>query len=417
VSNPTAVTGALCSLFGKISTMQSALADLRVTAVPPDQAGTDVSTSALNVFLYQVATNAAWRNMNVPRQVPAGSIASPAPDIPPVALDLNYLITAYGKDNDDTLAHVALAQAVSLLADNACLSPQLIQQATVNPAITGIDLYQQMERVRLTPKPLTVEEISKLWTIFQAKYRISVSYQASVVLIDSAQPSRAPLPVISFTIAAGPGPTTLPTLTAILAPNGQASARLGDTIVISGYNLDGSNDNLAILFQSPLVADPLLIGAVASRSATSVSVQLPNDAAAQGAWPAGPYLVSLRRDDPPLAGGAPPRTRTTNALPVTLAPSIVAILPPTAPVSPASVIAVQCSPEVWPQQPVSLLVGDIEILIPPVAASTGNLSFPVGDLQSGTFYVRLRVSGVDSLLVSSAQTPPVFDSTQQVTLP
>ncbi len=279
MSNATAiaaVTGALCTLFGKIASMQSALADLKVTAVPPDQAGTDVSTSAINVFLYQVATNAAWRNMNVPRQVPAGGIASPPPEIPPAALDLNYLITAYGKDNDDTLAHLALAEVVSLLADNACLSPQLIQAAVVNSAITGIDLGQQAERVRLTPKPLNIEEISKLWTIFQAKYRVSVSYQVSVVLIDSAQPPRAPLPVTSFNIGVAPGSTTLPTLTRMALPGGQQSARLGDSVVLSGYNLGGSGDNLAVLFQSPLLAAPLLTATVTARSpATSVTVTDP----------------------------------------------------------------------------------------------------------------------------------------------
>ncbi len=62
-------------------------------------------------------------------------------------------------------------------------------------------------------------------------------------------------------------------------------------------------------------------------------------------------------------------------------------------------------------------MGDAEIPIAPVAAATGNLSFPVGSLPAGTFYVRLRVDGVDSLLVNATTTPPTFDPTQQVTLP
>jgi hypothetical protein len=416
VSNATAiaaVTGALCTLFGKIPTIEDALSDLKITAVPPDQAGTDAGSSALNVFLYQVVSNAAWRNMNVPRQLPAGAVASPAPDVPPVALDLNYLITAYGKDNDDTLAHLVIAEVVSLLADNACLSPDLIQGATVNAAITGIDLDRQVERVRVTPKPLTVEEISKLWTIFQAKYRISVSYQVSVVLIDSTLPSRAPLPVLIRNVHAAPGLPALPTITAITPPNGQPSALLGDTIVISGYGLDGSNDNLTVVFQSPLLADPPLAAAVTSRSATSVSVQLPSNSDA----PAGPYLVALRRDDPPPATGAAQVSRTTNALPITLAPRIVAIQSPTAPRSATSAVTITCSPQVWPQQRVSLLLGDAEIPAPSRAASTADLSFPVADYPAGMFYVRLRVDGVDSLLVNYAQRPLAFDQTQQVTLP
>jgi hypothetical protein len=420
MSNATAiaaVTGALCSLFGKIATLQSALADLKVTAVPPDQAGTDVTHSSLNVFLYQVTTNAAWRNMNVPRQNLPGSTASPPPDVPSVALDLNYVITAYGRENDDTLAHVALAEVVSLLADNASLPPQLIQQAAVNAAITGIDLHQQLERVRLTPKPLTVEETSKLWTIFQAKYRISVSYQASVVLIDSAQASRAPLPVIAPTVAAVIGPPAFPTLTAVTPPNGQPSARLGDRVVLSGYSLDGSNDNLVVMFQSALVAAPLTTAVVTARSATSISVQLPNDATAQASWPAGPYLVSINRNDPPPAGGGTPENRTSNALPIVLAPTIVSIQSPAAPRTSTSTIGIVCSPEVWPQQRLSLVVANSEVPIPAVASTTANLSFPVPGLPPGTFFVRLRVDGVESLLVSFSQPPLAFDSTQQVTLP
>jgi len=420
MSNATAiaaVTGALCSLFGKIATLQSALADLKVTAVPPDQAGTDVTHSSLNVFLYQVATNAAWRNTNAPRQNLPDSTGSPPPDAPPVALDLNYIITAYGKENDDTLAHVALAEVVSLLADNAILPPQLIQQAAVNAAITGIDLQQQQERVRLTPKPLTVEETSKLWTIFQAKYRISVSYQASVVLIDSAQALRAPLPVLKQTVAAVIGPPVFPTLTAVAPPNGQPSARLGDTVVLSGTSLDGSSDNLVVGFQSALVATPLTSAVVTARSATSISVQLPSDAAAQAAWPAGPYLVSIRRDDPPPTGGGTPQTRTSNGLPIVLAPTIASIQSPAAPRTSTSAIGLVCSPKVWPQQRVSLVVADAEVPIPAVASPTANLSFPVTGLPTGTFFVRLRVDGVESLLVNFAQKPLAFDSTQQVTLP
>ena len=38
------------------------------------------------------------------------------------------------------------------------------------------------------------------------------------------------------------------------------------------------------------------------------------------------------------------------------------------------------------------------------------------DLQPGSYFVRLRADGVDSLLVNKAVTPPVFDSIQKVTV-
>jgi hypothetical protein len=45
------------------------------------------------------------------------------------------------------------------------------------------------------------------------------------------------------------------------------------------------------------------------------------------------------------------------------------------------------------------------------------LTFPTAELAAGDYWARLRVDGVDSLLVDRTQTPPVFDSTQKVTLP
>jgi hypothetical protein len=49
-------------------------------------------------------------------------------------------------------------------------------------------------------------------------------------------------------------------------------------------------------------------------------------------------------------------------------------------------------------------------------AQTGTLAFAATNLISGSYYYRLRVDGVDSLLVNRAVTPPIFDSTQQVTI-
>ena len=52
-------------------------------------------------------------------------------------------------------------------------------------------------QIRITPEPLTVDEMSKLWSSFQKEYRMSTAYQASVVLIESDRRARAPLPVLT----------------------------------------------------------------------------------------------------------------------------------------------------------------------------------------------------------------------------
>src|SRR5207245_2354500 len=97
-----------------------------------------------------------------------------------LALSLNYVITAYGEDDEDTRSHRILGRAMHVLNDFPLLGPTEIAQA---------------ERVRITPLALSTEEISKLWMIFQTQYRISAAYQVSVVLIESSRGVKAAPPV------------------------------------------------------------------------------------------------------------------------------------------------------------------------------------------------------------------------------
>ena len=50
------------------------------------------------------------------------------------------------------------------------------------------------------------------------------------------------------------------------------------------------------------------------------------------------------------------------------------------------------------------------------AAQTATLTFPAVTLAAGKYFARLRIDGVDSLLVKRDVTPPIFDPTQLVTV-
>jgi hypothetical protein len=75
-----------------------------------------------------------------------------------------------------------------------------------------------------------------------------------------------------------------------------------------------------------------------------------------------------------------------------------------------------CSPEIRPQQRASLLLGSQEILTDDHVTQTDTLTFAAIGLTPGDYFVRLRVDGVDSLLVNKNVKPPVFDPTQKVTV-
>ena len=74
--------------------LASTVGNVTVTALSPDRI--DVTTlnqqSQLNLFLYQVTPNAGWRNVGLPSRDSRGERTSN----PPLAIDLHYLLTAYG---------------------------------------------------------------------------------------------------------------------------------------------------------------------------------------------------------------------------------------------------------------------------------------------------------------------------------
>ena len=407
MSNPLAIAATTITLQ---AILQSAivsdpadtdLTDTTVTILPPDKARGNGNANQLNLFLYQIVPNAAWRNMNIPSQVATGETGNP-----PLALTLHYLLTAFGKDNDTTLpfGHHLLAKAMSILYDHALLGPDEIRAAT-SATFPGSDLDKQVERVRITLQPMSLEEISKLWTGLVTQYRLSVGYEVSVMLIDSTQAQKTPLPVLTRGVSS---PASLippfPALDQVQFPNSQPSALLGDSLILTGNNLDGTS--VGLVFNHPLWSAPVEIPPQPGGTATQVTVIIPNSPAN---WPAGFYTLSLTVQRPTET-----YRRTTNQLSFGLAPKIT-VAPPSA-AGPNITYTVTCSPEVRPEQYAALLLGDQEIVAQPHSTQTATLSFQAQNLSAGKYFVRLRVDGVDSLLVNRAVTPPMFDPTQKVTV-
>ena len=157
----------------------------QVIAKPPEKA--QATADQLNIFLYHMPLNAAWRNMDMPRQVRPGETGQP-----PLGLNLYYLITGYGSEDSELRSQQWLGKAMSVLHDHPLLGAEEIKGA-----LDGSGLEDQIERVRITPQNLSSDEMSKLWTAFQAPYRNSMAYQVDVVLIESNRPSQAPLPVLT----------------------------------------------------------------------------------------------------------------------------------------------------------------------------------------------------------------------------
>lgn len=394
-------------LLAQMPVLDAELSDLEVTLQSPDVARKGISKAQLNLFLYQVVANAAWRNLDMPGQVRPGETAPP-----PLALNLHYVITAWGRgENDsDALSHRVLAAAMSTLHDHGVLDGNDIRSA-----LPDNDLANQVERVRVTPLPQSVDELSKLWTAFQTNYRTSAAYEAAVVLIDSQAAIRAPLPVLRRgpqdrgVIATASAAAVLDTLT---YPRTQPAVRLGEDIVLGGRQL--TTDHALARFSSLRLDAPIDIAPLAGDAAGSLRVHLADttgDADATSRWAPGIYTVALLVQPP----GLPPLL--SNELPLALAPIIT--LSPLSAVAGDLALNLTCMPRLRDGQRVFLLFGDRlqvpqSISNPADAHQPSALVFQVPGVTAGTYTVRLRVDGADSIPVDFSGSVPAFASNQQV---
>jgi len=291
-------------------------------------------------------------------------------------------------------------------------------------ALAASDLAEQVEQIKLTQFPLNVEEASKLWSAFQTNYRPSVAYHVSVVLVQSEGAVRAALPVLtrgvddSGVAVQADTDSPFPTLFTVEPATGQLAAVLGEELVIKGQRLDAGT--LAVVIHNQRLAAPLELTPLAGATAEEVRARLEIDPATDAAtFVPGVYTLSLVIDR------GTPQERTTNEIPFALAPRLPV---PPAVGDPPSIeaardgdgvvtVTVRCRPDVLPAQRVTLVVGDTEATAQARATRTNTLTFRFGELPAGEYFVRLRVDGVESLLVNRAAEPPAFDQTQKVTVP
>jgi hypothetical protein len=188
------VTAVLKDLLGTALIGYSGMAglgDVIVTAIPPDRitAGAE-ERPQLNLFLYRVAPHA-----KLARSSPPLSGAGSSPRETPLALELSYLLTAYGAE--DFHAEILLGCGMQLFHETPLLQPARIRAAlgtqqskksktTLSPvraALAESHLADQLEEIKITPQFLTSEDMSKLWSALQARYRPSMSYQVSAVVL------------------------------------------------------------------------------------------------------------------------------------------------------------------------------------------------------------------------------------------
>jgi hypothetical protein len=382
-------------------------ASASVTAVAPDTVELTGANAGpqLNLFLYQVSHNQGWRNVDLPSRDARGRQVSD----PPLALDLHYLLTAYGPD--ELQSEVLLGYGVQLLHEMPVLDRQEIDDR-LPVALQASHLGQQVELIKVTPERLSPEELSRLWGAFQAKYRPTATYQASVVLIESNGAGRTPLPVLTRGpvdpateteqgILATPGlEPALPGITAVRPPGGQPGATLGETVEVDGHNLGGANR--AVRLENRILEIDREVGALAGSESGLVRFTVPNLPAALAI---GTYALSVLVQRP----GETDR-RETNRLPFTIVPRISTALPLNVATDAqgTAVVELTVRPQVRPHQRATLLIGGLEVVADDHPSATSDLTFTVEDAPVGEHLLRVRVDGIETPIADRSVSPPAF---------
>ncbi|MFF4525864.1 DUF4255 domain-containing protein [Streptomyces bluensis] len=147
---------------------------------PPTEPPTEPTIS---VFCYQVTPNVSQRNNDLPTRAADGTLRKR----PAAALDLHYLISAYG-DETELVGQRLIGSVVRTLHEIPILPKDVIELAGEKPYLAGSDLAEAAQRVRFTPTVMDIDETSKLWgMLHQTPYALSVVYQAALVFIEGRE--------------------------------------------------------------------------------------------------------------------------------------------------------------------------------------------------------------------------------------
>jgi hypothetical protein len=380
-----------------------------ITNVAPDlvKTGPD-ETAQINVFLYYASMNAALRNFGLPSMNAAGGRLSN----PPLAINLHYLITAYGSNPFDS--EILLAWAMKVFHDTPVVPRDTIETAlqdllSVLPVppeqklISASTLASQVEHIRITPEALTTEEIYRLWTAFQTSYRPTTSYQVSVVVIQDTQGFASNLPVQQRSVLA------LPLISPLIDSITPTMAVLGQTITINGSNFLG--DTAAATTVS---FDTAAGVAAASVQGSCVRVVVPSTLFA------GTHSIRVMRSVTfPSSSVAHPGF-ASNPAPFQVVPIIQ---PPTTPPPPpaapyqatqGSPFTLTLSPVVGVMQQVVVYIGDQAIPMPPMPlsgpATSATITVTVpATIPVGNYPLRVEVDGAQSrLTLDTTSGSPTF---------
>lgn len=375
--------------------LQSAVED----AVPGakavlDRPDTKKTGPLVNVFLYETVSNASLATADLPSRRPDGSLAHR----PRAALDLHYLLTFHGNEGElepqrlyGTVVRAFLSQPVLSRALVEAVVAAAGSTPAKHPSLVDSDLAAAEEPCRISPLPLDLEQMSKLWGQFpQTAYLLSSTWSVSPVVVESAEAPLAAAPVLSSTLTVSQ--VHRPALERVeVAADPTEPLTAGTTWRLLGTQLSGDRTLVRV---AGLPLEPQ------AASATELRVDVGPGAQLRAGRVAVEVVHQALVGEPPEARGDVARS----VHPVTLHPRVLSV-------TTAAAGEVQLTSDVpvrrGQRAGLRLLTpatGELVRLLPTVEtdADSTEIAFAVPDAPSGTHAVVLTVDAADSPLQRAA---------------
>jgi hypothetical protein len=373
-----------------------------ISALPPDRivVGT-TEVPQVNIFMYHVSLNSGWRNVGLPEYDSGGNRVS----MPPLAIDLHFLLSAYGPNELD--GEILLGWAIQIMHEQPVLTPDLVQTAlsaiATTPGATAEDqrvglstLATQAELIKLSPQALSTEEVYRLWPAFNAHYRATAAYLATVVLIQRPRPLRAGIRVQTRNILVQPLDRP------VIEDVSPALVATGEQLLITGHYFVGES-----------AADTV----VTFDDGASVTPDTVQDAAVRVTIPAtllaGMRGVRITRRVMFGSPGDPHQGIQSNLATFIVLPTLVT--PPTS-THLGTTLTLTVNPPVGRQQRATVLIGgqSIEIGARPASApaTSTTLAFPIpagfAPVPAPGAVLRVSIDGAESRMQPNPAPPPAF---------
>ena len=374
-----------------------------ISALPPDRilVGT-TEIPQVNIFMYHVSLNTGWRNVGLPELDSSGNRVSS----PPLAIDLHFLLSAYGPNELD--GEILLGWAMQTFHEQPVLTPDLVQTA-LSAIATAVGasaedqrvgqstLALQTELIKVSPQALTTEEVYRLWPAFSAHYRATAAYLATVVLVRRPHPTRANLRVQKRNILVQPLDRPL------IEDVSPSLLATGEQLLITGQNFvgDSANDTVVTFDDGTTVKPDTVQG-------SALRVTIPP------ALFAGMRGVQITRQVTFGSPGDPHQGIRSNLASFMLLPTLVT---PPATVQVGMTLTLTVNPPVGRQQRALALIGgqsvEIGTRLASAPATSTTLAFPIPatgftPIPAPGAVLRVSIDGAESRVQPNPTPPPPY---------